>query len=142
MFTELLAPLFCHNNNVSFIHCMFTITFSSCYALITWISCSYYSHLIMTFLELHASLEDVRLPSHQSGEFVVAFCLLMFINIFSASCIHLDHSLQSESNLCILPPQLHTWPRDLLHEIKRNALELYCNRTMKDLETLTRCDAG
>ena len=42
----------------------------------------------MAVLEFRASVKDVRLPSNQSGKFVVAFCSSLLINIFSASYIH------------------------------------------------------
>ena len=81
--------------------------FSLCCAIILY---SYYSHLKMTVLEFRASVKDVRLsPSCQSGEFNVAFCHSLFINIISAICINLDLSPQSGPNSRILPSQVHTW---------------------------------
>ena len=62
-------------------------------------SFSYYAHLIMTVLEFRPSVKDFRLPSHQLGEFVVAFCFSLFINIFLASCIHLDLSTPIRTKL-------------------------------------------
>ena len=70
-----------------------------------------------------ASVEDGWLPSHQSGEFVITFCLSLFINIVSASYLHLEQEPFIRD---------HT---DLLLEIKRKALEqveLHWNPAMKD----------
>ena len=62
-----------------------------------YVSC----HLFILFFHHHnfkiplapsTHYKDVRLPSHYSGEFVVAFRLSLFINIISASRIYLGRS--------------------------------------------------
>ena len=127
------------------------------------------TYLIMTVLELLASLIDVWLPSHLSGEFVVAFllslcCLLTsfmchasiwisawlpshlsgeFVVAFLLSLRCLLTSFMCHASIRISAPQSWAFyhPKfihcrtDLLHEVKRKAFGLYCNRVMKDLET-------
>ena len=90
----------------------------------------------MTVLEFRSSVKDFRLPNHQLGEFVVAFCFSSFINIFLASCIHLDLSTPIRTKLGnFVTPRLYVAAlicQVLPHEIKREALELHWNPAMKD----------
>ena len=55
-------------------------------------------------------LKDVRLPSHQSGEFSRRFLPLIVYQLEHHFCVM--HSFRSLSkNSGILSPQVHTWPR-------------------------------
>ena len=89
--------------------------------------------LIMTVLELLASLIDVWLPSHLSGEFV-AFLLSLCCLLTSFTC-HASIRISAPQSWAFYHPKFIHCRTDLLHEVKRKAFGLYCNRVMKDLET-------
>ena len=62
----------------------------SCHLLILFFHLLFFHHHNFTIpLALSTRYNDVRSPSHHSGEFVVAFRPSMFINIISASRIYL-----------------------------------------------------
>ena len=95
-------------------------------AFLIWILYSY-SHLMMAVLGFRASVKYVRLPSHQSGEFV-AFCPHLFINIFSASAsIYKISPLNQDQTWEFSHPKFIRGRPDLLHEIKLSSLELHWN---------------
>ena len=92
------------------------------------------TYLIMTVLELLVSLIDVWLPSHLSGEFVIAFLLSLCCLLTSFTC-HASIRISAPQSWAFYHPKFIHCRTDLLHEVKRKAFGLYCNRVMKDLET-------
>ena len=80
MFPEEWGFLLRHNNvSLLFSACSLEYIVVLCRPLLIWIS--YSSHLIMAVLDFRASVKDVRLSSHQLGEFLT-FCLSLLSTSF------------------------------------------------------------